>query len=186
MFKLPHNFTNFTCYKGHAQNPPSQASTVHEPRTSRYTSWIEKMQNQRTNCQHPLDHRKRKRIPAKTFMSASLTMLKSLTVWNWTNGGKLLKWWQYQTTLPASWEIYMQVKKLQLELDMEQGTGSKLGKEHIKAVYCHPAYLTYIHCTSCEMPGWKKHSLESRLPGELSITSDMQMTPSLWQKLKRS
>ena len=71
----------------------------------------------------------------------------------------------------------MQVRKQQLELDMEQETGSKLGKEYIKAVYCHPAYLTYMKSTSCEIPGWMKHKLESRLPGEISITSDMQMIP---------
>jgi len=71
----------------------------------------------------------------------------------------------------------MQVRKHQLELDMEQQTGSKLGKEYIKAVYCHPAYLTYMQSTSCEMLDWMKHKLESRLPGEISITSDMQMTP---------
>ena len=65
----------------------------------------------------------------------------------------------------------MQVKKQQLEPDMEQQTGSKLGKEYDKALYCHPAYLTYIQCTSGEMPGWMKHKLESRLPGEISITS---------------
>ena len=69
----------------------------------------------------------------------------------------------------------MQVRKQQLELDMEQQTGSKLGKEYIKAVYCHPVYLTYMQSTSCEMLGWMKHKLESRLPGEISITSDMQM-----------
>ena len=78
----------------------------------------------------------------------------------------------------------MQVKKQQLELDMGQRTGSKLGKEYIKAVYCHPAYLTYMQSTSCEMPGWMKHKLESRLPGEISVTSDMQMTPHLMQKAK--
>ena len=69
----------------------------------------------------------------------------------------------------------MQIKKQQLELDMKQRTGSKLEKEHIKSVYCHPAYLTYMQCTSCEMVGWMKHKLESRLPGEISTTSDMQM-----------
>ena len=78
----------------------------------------------------------------------------------------------------------MQVKKQQLELDMEQQTGSKSGKEYVKAVYCHPAYLTYMQSTSCEMLGWMMHKLESRLPGEMSITSDMQMTPPLWQKGK--
>ena len=71
----------------------------------------------------------------------------------------------------------MQVKKQQLELDREQQTGSKLGKEYIKAVYCHPAYLTYMQSTLCEMLGWMKHKLKSRLPGEISITSDMQMIP---------
>ena len=69
------------------------------------------------------------------------------------------------------------VKKQQLELDMEQETGSKLGKEYIKAVYCHPAYLTFIQSTSCELHGWMKHKLKSRLLGEISITSDMQMIP---------
>ena len=67
-----------------------------------------------------------------------------------------------------------------------QWTGSKLGKEYIKAVYCHPTYLTYTQSISCEMLGWMKHKLESRLQGEISITSDMQMTPALWQKLKRN
>ena len=80
----------------------------------------------------------------------------------------------------------MQVKKQQLELDMEQQTGSKLGKEYIKAVYYHSAYLTYMQSTSCEVPGWMKHKLESRLPGETSIASDMQMTPPLWQKAKKN
>ena len=71
----------------------------------------------------------------------------------------------------------MQVKKQHLELDVEQQAGSKLGKEYVKAVYCHPAYLTSMQSTSCEIPGWMKHKLESRLPGEISIISDMQMIP---------
>ena len=78
----------------------------------------------------------------------------------------------------------MQVKKEQLELDMEQWTGSKSGKEYIKAVYCHPAYLTSMQSTSCEMPGWMKHKLEPRLQGEISTTSDTQVTPPLWQKVR--
>ena len=81
-------------------------------------------------------------------------------------------------------EKSMQVKKQQLELDMEQQTGSKSGNEYIKAVYCHPAYLTCMQSTSREMLGWMKHKLESRLQGEISITSDMWMTPPLWQKAK--
>ena len=77
------------------------------------------------------------------------------------------KRWKYQTTRPASWEIYIQVKKQQLEVKMEQRTGSKLGKEYIEAVYCHPVYLTYMQSTSCEMPAWMKHKLESRFLGEI-------------------
>ena len=80
----------------------------------------------------------------------------------------------------------MQVKKQQLELDMEQQTSSKSGKKYVKAVYCHTAYLTYMQSTSFKMPGWMKHKLESRLPEEISITSDMQMTPPLWQKVKKN
>ena len=80
----------------------------------------------------------------------------------------------------------MQVKKHQLEQDMEQQTGSKLAKECVKAVYCHPAYVTYMQSTSCEMPGWMKHRLETRLLGEISITSDKQMTPPLQQKVKKN
>ena len=76
----------------------------------------------------------------------------------------------------------MHVKKQPLEPDMEQQTGSKLGKEYVKAVYCHPAYLTYMQSTSCEIPGWMKHKLESRLWGKISIISDMQITPPLRQK----
>ena len=76
----------------------------------------------------------------------------------------------------------MQVKKQQLELDMEQQTGSKSEKEYIKAIYCHPAYLTYMQSISCEMPGWMKHKLKSRLLGEVSITSDMQMTHTYGRK----
>ena len=79
----------------------------------------------------------------------------------------------------------MQVKKQQLELDMEQQTGSKFRKKYVKAVYCHSAYSTYMQSTSDEMPGWIKNELESRSP-EVSITSDMQMTPHLWQKAKKN
>ena len=80
----------------------------------------------------------------------------------------------------------MQVKKQQLELDKERQTSSTSEKEYVKAVNCHPAYLTYMHNTSCEMTGWMKHKLESRLLREILITSDMQMTPPLWQKVKKN
>ena len=97
----------------------------------------------------------------KKSISASLTMPKPLTVWITANCGKFLKRWKYQIMLPASWAICMQVKKQELELDMEQQTGSVLRKEYIKAVYCHPAYLTYTQSISCEMLGWMQHKLES-------------------------
>ena len=80
----------------------------------------------------------------------------------------------------------MQDKKQQLEPDMEQQIGSESGKEYIKAVYCHSAYLTFMQSTSCGMPDWMKHKLKSRLPGEITITSDTQMTPPSWQKAKKN
>ena len=83
---------------------------------------------------------------------------------------------EYQTTLPTSWEICMQVKKQQLEPDVEQWTDSKLGKEYVKTVYCHPAYLTYMQSTSWEMLDWMMYKLYSRWPGEISITSDIDDT----------
>ena len=129
---------------------------------------------------------KKQESSRKTSTSALLTMPKPLTVWITTNSGKLWKRREYQTTWPASWEICMQVKRQQLEPDMEQQTGYKSGKEFVKAVYCHPAYLTYMGSTSCDMTGWMKHKLESRLPGEIPIILDMQMTPPLWQKVKRN
>ena len=121
---------------------------------------------------------KKQESSRKTSASALLTMQKPLTVWIKTNCGKFLEM-GIQTTLPAFWETCMEDKKQQLELDMEQQTGSQSGMENIKAIYCHPAYLTSMQSTSWEMPDWIKHKLESRLPGEISITSDMQMTPPL-------
>ena len=94
--------------------------------------------------------------------------------------------WEYQTTLPSSWEICIQIKKQQLELDLEQWTGSKLGKEYLKVVYIHPDNLTYMQSTLREMLVWMKHKLESRLLGDISTNSEMQMTSPLWQKVKRN
>ena len=95
----------------------------------------------------------------KISSSALLTMPKPLTVWITINCGKFWKRWEYQTTWPASWEICTQVKKQQLEVDMEQWTGSKLGKEYVRTIYCHPACLTYMQSTSCEMLDWMNHKL---------------------------
>ena len=86
-------------------------------------------------------------------------MPKPLTVWITANYGKFLKKWEYQTTWSAPWEICMQVKKQPGELDMEKQTGSRWGKEYLKTVYCHPAYLTYMQSTSWEMLDWRKHRL---------------------------
>ena len=140
--------------------------------------------NQRSNCQHSLDHQKSKRVPEKHlfllyWLCQSLWLCGSQqTVENSSKDGNTRP-----PCLPPE-KYFMQVKKQQLELDMEQQTGSKLGKEYIKAVYCHPVYLTSMQSTSCEMVGWMKHKLESRLPREISITSDTQMTPHLRQKAK--
>ena len=97
---------------------------------------------------------------------------------------KILKrdWNTRPPYLPAEKPVSRSRNKL--EQDMEQWTGCKLGKEHIKAIYCNPVYLTYMQSTSCEMLGWMKHKLESRLLGEISVTSDMQMTPPLWQNIE--
>ena len=125
---------------------------------------------------------KEREFQKKTSTSVSLTILKPLCGSQQT--GRFWKRWEYQTTLFTSQEICMYVKKQQLEPDTEQQTSSKLGKEQVKAVYCHPAYLTSMQSTSCEMLGWMTHKLESRLPGEISITSDMQMLSPQWQKVK--
>ena len=122
----------------------------------------------------------------KTSTSASLTVLKPLTVWITTNCGKFLKRWEYQTTLPASSETCIQIKKQQFELDVEQQTGSKFRKEYVKAVYCNPVYLTSLQCTSCKIPVWVKHKLESRLLGEISTASNIEMKLPYCQKAKRN
>ena len=121
----------------------------------------------------------------KTSIFALLTMPRPLTVCITTSCGKFLKRWEYQTTWSASFETCMQVKKQQLELDMEQGTGFNSGKEYVKVVYCHPAYLTYT-VNIMWNAGLDEAQAWIRLAGEISITSDMQMTPPLWQKVKRN
>ena len=113
-------------------------------------------------------------------------MLKPLTVCIATNCGKFLKKWEYRTSLPASCKPCMQAKKQQLEPDMEKWSYIKLRKEYVEGICCHPAYLTYLQSTSWKMIGWMNHKLESRLLGEISITSDMQMTPLLWEKMNQT
>ena len=145
---------------------------------------LEKARNQRSNSQRVLDHKKSKRSAEKQllvlyWLCQSLWLCRSQqTVENSSRDEEF--------TLPASWDICMQVKKQQLEPDMEQQTGSKSRKEYFKAVYCNPAYLNYMQSTPCKMPGWLKHKLGSRLPGEISITSDMQMIPPCGRKWRQT
>ena len=129
--------------------------------------------------------KKSKRIPEKNIYLCFIDYTKAFGVIT-TNCGKFFKRWEYQTTWPVSWEICMQVKKQQLEPNMGQQTGSKSRKEYVTAVYCHPAYLTYVQSTSWKTLGWMTHKLESRFLGEISITSYMQVTPPFWQKAKRN
>ena len=130
-----------------------------------YRLGFEEAEEPEIKFQHSLDHGESKGIPENT--SASLTTLKPLTVWITTNCGKFLKRWEYQTTLPVSWETYMGVKKQQLGPDMEQLTGSKFRKGYVNAIYCHPVYLTdmqstYVKCwagwiTSWDQDCWEKY-----------------------------
>ena len=114
---------------------------------------LEKTKKPETKLSTHIESQKKESFPEKIPTSALLTMPKPLTVWITTNCVKFFKRWEYQTILPASGESSMQVKKQQVELDIEQWTVSKLGKEYVKALYCHPAYLTSMQSTSCKIPG---------------------------------
>ena len=129
---------------------------------------------------------KKQESSRKTTISALLTMPKPLTVWITINCGKFWKRWEYQSTWPASWETCVQVRKQQLELDMEQHTCLQIGKGVRQG--CILSLCLFNFCAEYIMrnSGWRKHKLESRLPGEISVTSDMQMTPPLWQKVKKN
>ena len=119
-----------------------------QARLQQYTNWelpdLEKAEEPDIKLSTSIPSLEKQESSRKTSTSALLTMLKPLIVWITINCGKFFKRWEYQITLPPSWEICMQIKKQQLEPDMEQWTGSKLGKEYVKAVYCHLAYLTYM------------------------------------------
>ena len=146
---------------------------------------LEKAEETEINFQHLLDHRKSKRIPEKHlfllyWLCQSLWLCGSQqTVENCSRDGNTRP-----PDLPPEKSLCRWRSK-HLELDMEQQTGSKSGKEYIKAVYCHPAYFTSMQSTSCKMLGWMKHKLESRLPGEILITSDMEITPPYGRKWRR-
>ena len=121
----------------------------------------------------------------KTSNSASLTMLKPLAVWITTNW-KILKEMGMPGHITCLLRNLYAGQEATVRTRQRQWTGSELGKEYIKAACCHTAYLTYMQSTPCEMPGWMKHKLESRLLWQISITSDMQRTPPLWQKAKKN
>ena len=129
-----------------------------------------------------MDHRKKTREFQKNIYFFFIDYTKAFDCVDHNKLWEILQEKGIPDTLPASCETSMQVKKQQLELDMEHRTGLK---EYVKSVYCHPTYLTSMQSTSCEMPGWMKHKLESRLPGEISIISEIQMTSPLWQKMKK-
>ena len=128
---------------------------------------------------------KKQESSRKTSTSALLDTTKPLIVWitiNW----KILQEMRVPDHLTCLlWNLHAS-QEATVRMDMEPWTGSKLEMKYVKAVYCHPAYLTYMQTTSCEMPGWMKHKLESRFLGEISVTSDMQMTLPLWQKSERN
>ena len=173
-FKLLHNCAHLTCYQVMLK--------ILQARLEQYMNWelpdVEAVFRKGRGIRDQIASirwiiEKAREFQKKT--STSLTTVKTLTVGITTNCGKFLKRWEYQTTLPVSQETCIQVKKQELESDMEQQTGSKLVKEYLKAIYGHPAYSIYMQSTSCKMLGWITHKLETRLLGEISTTSDMQM-----------
>ena len=176
MLKLPHNCTHLT--RG--------ISSTWTMKFQVFKLVVEKAEEPEIKLPTSTGSWKKQESSRKTSISALLTMPKPLTVWITIHSGKFWKRWQYQTNWPASWETCMQVRKQQLELDMEQQIGSKEEKEYVKAVYCYLAYLTYMQSASWETLGWKKHRLESRFLGEILVTSDMQITPPWWQEVKKN
>ena len=175
IFKLPYNCTHFTSSK--------VLLKILQARLQQYVSWeLPDVQagfrigRGTRDLISKISWRKEENF-RKTSTSASLTMLKTLSVWITKNCGKYLKRWEDQTTLPFSWETCIQDKKQWLEPDMEQLTDSKLGKEYNKAVYCHSACVTSMQNTSHGMQGWMNHKQKSRLPREISTASDIQMIP---------
>ena len=149
-----------------------------KPYNSKYDPWRKRQRNQRSNCNIRWIIEKAREFQ-KNIYFCFIDYTKASDLCESQQTGKFLKRWEYQTTLPVSWETCMPVKKQQLKPYTEKQTGSELGKEYIKAVYCHPVYLIYMQSKSFEMLGWMNHNLESRLPGEISTRYflDMQMIP---------
>ena len=147
---------------------------------------LKKAKEPEINCQHPLDHRKSKRVPEKKIHFCFIDYAKAFYCVDHNKLWKILK----EMGIPDHMTCLL--RNLYAGQEATGRTGHEtidwfqIGKEYIKAAYCHPAYLTYMQSTSCEMLGWRKHKLESRLPGEISVTTDMQMTPLLQHKVKRN
>ena len=179
MFKLLHNCTHFSCQQGNAQIPSSQASKVCEQKTSRYTSWIQKRQkNQRSNCQHLLGHRKSKEIPGKkNIYFCFIDYAKAFDYVDHNKLQKILK----EVGIPDQFTCLLRNLYAGQEATVRTRHGKmdwfQIGKGVSQGYILSPAYLTSMQNTSCEMLGWMTHKLESRCPGEISTTSDMQMIP---------
>ena len=131
----------------------------------------------------PTSFRSLKKQESSRKTSSLLTMPKLFTVWITTNW-KILEEMGIPDHLTCLLRNLYAGQEATVRTGHEQRTGSKSGKEYVQSVYCHPTYLTYMQSTSCKILVWMKHKLESRLPGEISITSDIQMTPPFWQKAK--
>ena len=188
IFQVPMQYCiHFTCRKSNAQNSPRQTSTIYEPRLPDVQVGFRKGRRTRDQTANMCWIIEEAREFKKNIYFCFIDYAK---VFDSVDHSKLWKILQEigipDHHLPAFWEICVQVKKQQLESDMEQCTGSKLGKKHVSAIYCHPAYWINMQSTPFKIPGCMKHKLESRLPGEISIISNIEMTPPLWQQVKRN
>jgi len=185
MLKLPHNSTHLTCYQSNAQNSPSQVSHYVNPELPDVQAGFRKGRGTRDQIANIHWIIEKARGFQKTIYFCFIDYAKAFDCVDHNKLWKILKEMGMPDHLTCLLRnLYVQVKKQQLEPAMKQQTGSKLGKEYVKEVYCHSAYLTYMQSISSEMLGWMKHKLDSRLLGEISVISDMQMTPPLWQKVK--
>jgi len=146
---------------------------------------LEKAEEPEIKLPHPLDHQKSKRIPEKHLLLLHW-LCQNLWLCGSQQTGKFWKRWEYHTTLTLFLRNLYSVQEATIRMGHGTTDWLQSWKEYVKAVYCQPAYLTYMQSTSCEMLGGMKHKLESRLLGEISITSDKQMIPPLWQKAKKN
>ena len=160
LLKLLHNCTYLTCYQGNAQNPSLGFNSTWTKNFQMYKLDLEKAENQKTNCQYLFDRRKSKGIPEKKHLLLLYWLCKRIDCVDHKKLWKTLKETGIPDHLPVSWETCLQVKKQQLAQDMKKQTRSKLEKEFVKAVCCHPAYLTNMQSTPCKIPGWMKLKLE--------------------------